>query len=302
MNMTLTESKVLTLPEYEYRGFSVPEIELSRELHGYLNITRPAYGCLNITRQARELAPLSSPASIKVFLYHVGRDLSYRFEGVEKLPEIIKQAGVLVYNDCQAKIGIWDWHKDAVIILDSKETIPGNLRPGKDYVVALYYQDIQGVVEKNNDSEIIPSTDTKKQEPVKIWVQPGRERIIVPTKDGLYSPLGPPIETLPRGQDAKAKTRYEDAGLDYEKERSLSYVSESGIRVPFSGSDEHGGALSFGLVSKFWEGYYTFGSFLASRSPSGARRDSEKTYQDGLRDGTNQTLDELQSTMQKLRT
>src|SRR3989339_806297 len=122
MNTTPTESKVLTLPEFEeskvltlpgfeYRGFSVPAIELQKELHGYLNTTNPAH----------ELSPKSVPTAWKVALYHVGRDLSYGFDGVEKLPETVKQAGTLIYADCQAKRGIWDWHKDAAIPLDSKE-------------------------------------------------------------------------------------------------------------------------------------------------------------------------------------
>ena len=282
--MTLAESKVLTLPAFDYRGFSVPAIELQKELHGYLNTGKPAH----------ELAPLSSPTAWKVALYHVGRDLSYGFDGAEKLPETVKQVGVLVYADCQAKKGIWDCHKDVAAILDSKATIPGSLRPGKDYVVALFYQDIQGFKEKSNELEIIPSTDSRKQDPVKIWLQPGYNRIIVPTRDGLYSPLGTPIESLPEGQDEKAEKRYSDAGLDYKKERSLSFIAYDGLHVADSGSSEHGGTLVFHLFNGPRYGSCSSSSFLASRSLSGARRDSDlRTYEDGLRDGIKQAEDKL---------
>ena len=126
------------------------------------------------------------------------------------------------------------------------------------------------------------------------------------TNDGSYNPeTGTPFSTLETREDAEQS--WINRGFSQQFAR---------LAVSYFCSREEGdgtGAVSRGYFNfdfgRFFvdavdgpdDRYSYFGSFPASRSLSRAKPDSERTYEDGLRDGKNQAIDEIQRFLQGLK-
>ena len=92
MPVTTTQSAI-ALPDFRYTGIDNSAHILERQLYNDLGPGEPAY----------VLSPRSAPASLKVSLYRVGRDLTFGLNDADNLPESVKEAGRLVYEDCEKR-------------------------------------------------------------------------------------------------------------------------------------------------------------------------------------------------------
>lgn len=251
--MVTETAQKLNIPGFTYRGFDVPGLEISTDLIDNLETNKQVY----------ELAPKSVPLAWRVGLYMVGRDLALGNEDAEALPEPVRQAGSMVYEDCQARKGRGVWHKDGVIF-GPESTIRGSIRPGKDYVAARFFQNIEGFEEGDDAWKIKPSPKTREE---RIWVPYGDGRFIVPTMDGAYNPTtGTPFEII--ADRNKAIKRWVDADLTEEQaEKEISrFYRGDGVCAVYSWSSDYGGPL---CVSLYYEPRYrgsSIGSFAVSRS------------------------------------
>lgn len=250
--MAVKTAEVMKTPSFSYRGFDIPALRISTELIADLGTSEPAY----------KLAPKSAPLAWKVGLYMLGRDLALGEEDAKALPEPIKQAGRMVYEDCQARTkpdkGSGAWHKDAVLF-EPEATIKGSIKPGNDYIAARYFIDIEGFDEKTN--KIKPSPRTREE---RIWVPKGDGWFIVPTKYGLFNPItGTPEETIAdRGEALK---RLADAGLA-ENELSRHHRGSSGTYAVNSWSSGCDGPVCVGLYYEPGGRNSALGSLALSRS------------------------------------
>jgi len=251
---TAETSQIVKIPAFSYRGFELPALDMSTELINDLGTNEPAY----------KLAPKSAPLACRVALYTVGRDLELGEADAEALPEPVRQAGSMVYKDCQARKGRGAWHKDGIFIEGTDATIRGSVRPGKDYLAARFFKGIDGFEEKDGVWQIKPSSQTREE---RLWVPNGGGRFIVPTMDGAYNPItGLPFETIDSRN--KAVKRWVDAGLtpeEADKEISRFYRS-SGTRAVGSWSSDYSGPLAVDVDDgqRYW--FSSLGSLAASRS------------------------------------
>ena len=251
---TAETSQIVKIPAFSYRGFELPALDMSTELINDLGTNEPAY----------KLALKSAPLACRVALYTVGRDLELGEADAEALPEPVRQAGSMVYKDCQARKGRGAWHKDGIFIEGTDATIRGSVRPGKDYLAARFFKGIDGFEEKDGVWQIKPSPQTREE---RVWVPNGGGRFIVPTMDGAYNPItGLPFETIDSRN--KAVKRWVDAGLTPEEaENEISrFYRNLGTRAVDSWSCDDDGPLAV-VVSDVPGGRYSYmGSFALSRS------------------------------------
>jgi len=268
--MTTKAAQKVKLPGFRYGGFDVPGLELSASLTNDLGTSEQAY----------KLAPKSAPLSWKVGLYMVGRDLEIGSEEAEALPGPVKEAGRMVYSDCQKRKIEGAWHKDGVLFVPRSQAPKGMLQPNDDnYALARYFKDIEGFEEKSDAWKVKPSAQTEES---LVWVPKGGGSYVVPTMDGSYNPVtGTPFETVENRKEAVK--RWEKAGLSpeqAEKEISRFYRADLGTRAVGSWSDDNYGPLCVYLYDGPWSGGSSVGSFAASRS---AERSSEAPKNSGYR-------------------
>lgn len=253
--MATTETaQIVKIPAFSYRGFDIPAVDMSTDLINDLGTSEPAY----------KLAPKSAPLAWRVGLYMVGRDLELGEAYAEALPEPIRQAGSMVYKDCQARKGRGVWHKDGVLIEGTDATIKGNTRPGKDYLAARFFKDIDGFEEKDGIWQIKPSPQTREE---RVWVPKGGGSFIVPTMDGAYNPItGLPFETIESRDNAV--NRWIDAGLSPEEaDNEVSrFYRDSGTHAVLSWSFDYYGPLCVSVFSEPGGRDSSFGSSALSRS------------------------------------
>jgi len=256
---TLTASKgknkvadKIGFPSASYRGIDIPGSKILKTLYSDFGTSEEAYN----------LAPKSSPLSLKAGLYLIGRDLAYGIGDADSLPEPVKEAGRLVYEYAQQRKGRGVCHKDGVII-ELNATIPGNIRPGEDYVVGIYFQNIRGFKKKGDGSWDIDTLPETREE--KIWLPEGGGSFIVPTRYGSNNRLGLPDETIE--DENEAIKRWVDAGFTEEqarKELSRFYKRNQGTAAVLSWSDNRDGPLGVYLVGEPDRRSSGVGSFPAS--------------------------------------
>ena len=284
--LTLT-SEAVEIPAFRYRGFDIPALDVPEDLIANLGTSEPAH----------LLAPKSPPLAWRVGLYVVGRDLSLDEEDAEMLPEPVRQAGRVVYDDCQARTepgkGSGTWHRDAVLF-EPGTSIKGNTRPGKDYVAARILTDLEGFEEISGEWVIKASPDTKES---RMWVPLGSGHFIVPTGDGAYDrETGIPNEVI--SNKSKAIKRWTEAGLtDEQAGRELTrFYSGDGLRAVRSWSYDDNGPLCILLGVVGWSRDSYFGLFTASSSaePSEAPKNS------GFRMITEEEYNSYEADRQKL--
>ena len=249
---TATKTETLSFPGFRYAGINVPGSEIPASLYSDLGSGEPAH----------VLAPRSSPLSLKVGLYMVGRDLELGIGDAESLPSDVKEAGRAVYAECQAKRGRGHWHKDAVMIRPG-DTIPGQSKPGDDYVVGIFFQNIKGFSKPNGRWDIDATPDTKEE---KLWLPVGGGRYIVPARYGAYNSFGVPDETVEK--EKEAIERWKSAGLTEDQARrelSRFYRGEEGLFAVYSWSYDLIGPLGVDLSGgpDYWGPL--IGSFASSR-------------------------------------
>jgi len=257
--------QVLQTPAFTYRGFDIPALDVPGELIDNLGTAEPAY----------KLAPKSAPLAWRVGLYMVGRDLELGEDDAETLPEPVRQAGRMAYEDCQARRGRGAWHKDG-ILFEPEATIRGSVRPGKDYFAARFFRDIEGFEQTDDGWKIKPSPDTRES---RIWVPYGSGHFIVPTGDGAYNPItGTPFETI-KDRD-RAINRWLDAGLTEEQaEAELSrFYRGSNVNAVSSWSFGSNGPLCVSLGGGPWDGDSSNGSFAVSSSAERSEAPGNKGF------------------------
>jgi len=257
--MATTETaQIVKIPAFSYRGFDIPAVDMSTDLINDLGISEPAY----------KLAPKSAPLAWRVGLYTVGRDLELGEADAEALPEPIRQAGSMIYKDCQARTepgkGSGVWHKDGILIEGTDSTIRGSVRPGKDYLAARFFKNTEGFEERDGTWQIKTSPQTREE---RVWVPNGGGNFIVPTMDGAYNPItGLPFETIENR--SKAVKRWIDAGLtpeEADKEISRFYRNQ-GTRAVYSWSYVDDGPLAVDVNDGPGGRGSIAGSFALSRS------------------------------------
>ena len=281
--------ETLKFPGFTYMGFDIPGLEIPTSLIDDLGPGEPAY----------KLVPKSIPLAWRVGLYLVGRDLSLGIEDAEYLPEPVKKAGKLVYQDTQKRKGRGGWHKDGVLFLPKSETPKGMWQMKDPYVLAKHFKDIEGFEEKDGEWKIKSLPDTREEY---VWLPEGDGNFVVPpTKHEItpYHPItGTPFETIENRE--KAIKRWTDAGLTEEqakKEVSRFYRRNSaGLAAVFSWSFGSDGPLGVLLDSgpRSWDP--DVGSFPASRS---AER-SEAPKNSGFRLITKEKYDFFEAERKKL--
>ena len=254
--MSVEAQTTVKFPGFAYRGFDIPALEMPASLIENLGTNKQAY----------ELVPNSTPLAWRVALYSVGRDVALGEKEAEYLPESVRQAGSLVYNDAQERKGRGGWHKDGVLYLPRTETPKGMTQPkDENYVLARYFRDIAGFERKGDVWTIKPSPETREE---LIWIPEGDGAFAVPIRDGVYHPVtGTAFETL-KSRDAAVK-RWIEAGLtkdQAEKELSRNYRRSSGVAAVWSYSGDGDGPLYVDLDNGPWDRYSLLGSFPASRS------------------------------------
>ncbi len=254
--MTTKTAEKISMPSFRYRGFDVPALDLSTSLIDDLKTSEPAY----------KLAPKSAPLSWKVGLYMVGRDLEIGSEEAEALPGPVKEAGRMVYSDCQERKAEGTWHKDGVLFLPKSEKPKGMWPMPDGYALAKYSMGIAGFTEKDGVWQPDPEHDTIEEY---MWLPPGDGRFVAPpdSGEGAYHPLGPPRFTV--GDRKEAVKRWVNAGLTEQqagKELSIFYRADSGTRAVISWSDGDDGPLCVNLYGEPRGRGSSIGSFAASRS------------------------------------
>ncbi len=178
------------LPGFLYRGFDVPALNLQAHL----------YDNLGTSMEAQQIAPLSVPYAWKIGLYLVGRDLSWNEPDVHRLPPVVKEAGRLVYEDCQARLGIGAWHKDGVLYLHNNETPKGRRQPKEGHVLAKYFMGIEKF--EKVDGIWRPKPDLETQEFL-IDLPTGEWWFVIPPEEGeVYTPAGTPKNTTKNREEA----------------------------------------------------------------------------------------------------
>lgn len=239
-------------PAFSYKGFDIPALDVPTNLINDLNTKEPAY----------KLAPKSSPLAWRAGLYTVGRDLAMDEADAESLPEPIRQAGSMVYKDCQAREGRGVWHKDG-IVFEPEATIKGKVRPGEHYIAARYFINIEGFDKETHEIKTLSSTREER-----IWVPRGDGNFIVPTKYGAYDPItGMPFETIiDRNEAIKRWTKANLTEKQAKKEISRFYRGSSGTYAVSSGSNDSNGPLCVFVDFKPINVGSTIGSLAISRS------------------------------------
>ncbi len=213
-----------------------------------------------------------------------------------------------------SKLGKVDLSKDLKAAL---ETMFGNIGYGNVTNDACDYDNGKSLKKtKESDRSVrwVKQPERFEQDE-KGWKAVGGEEhhILVPasgyvelTVDGAYNPLtGTPFSTV--GSRAEAEKSWTSRGFDPEFAKlavSYFFSREEGNCISTVGrwyGDDGNGRF---YVDADWNPYGgggVVGSFPASRLSSGARPASEKTYEDGLKDGRNQTADQMQVFLEKLK-
>ncbi len=163
------DTGTIDFPSFKYGVFERPAGSVNLSLYRDIGTGEPS----------SVLAPRSSPLADKVAFYVIGRDLALGLEQAEALPEPVKRIGRAVYEDCQKRRrgeDSWQgtWHKDAVLI-EPEATIPGNPKPGEDYVAARYFQNITGFTEDGSDVVATPQTVEER-----LWLPQGGGKYMFP--------------------------------------------------------------------------------------------------------------------------
>ncbi len=176
-----------------------------------------------VGRRQSTLVPDSAPLADKVAFYRIGRDLESQLESVREvaddLPDPVKRIGRALYAHCQKMRKDKDMflsviHKDALLV-EPKATIPGNPRPGKDYVAVRYFQNIEAFSRDLRDVVVTPETIEER-----LWL-PGSGAIL-PT-EGQNTKFGLPQATGDRNEAVKA---FASADLGLTEETAKSEVSD----------------------------------------------------------------------------
>jgi len=266
---TATKERIETV---DFQGFKYGVFERPA---GRMNLS--LYADIGSGELAHVLATRSSPLADKVAFYVIGRDLALGLEQAEALPEPVKRIGRAVYEDCQKrrKEDDWQvtWHKDAVLI-EPEAIIPGNPRPGKDYVASRYFQNITGFNKDQTDVVTTPETVEER-----LWLPLGGDRYMLPTV-GPNKRYGLPDATTNSFDKTVKALVNADLGLTKETakaEISKFFRGNSGLFAVWSGSDPDGGALCVDLSDGPRGGNGRFGSFPLSRLASGASHDPKNS-------------------------
>jgi len=266
---TKTRERIETLnfPGFKYNVFERPAGRIDLSLYSDIGSGEPA----------SVLAPRSSPLADKVAFYTIGRDLTLGLEQAEALPEPVKRIGRAVYEDCQKRRRGEEsyqatWHKDAVLI-EPEATIPGNPRPGKDYVAARYFQNIERF--KEDESDVVATPQTVEE---RLWLPMGDGKYMFPDV-GQNTRFGLPQRTGEFGEVVKAYVNA-DLGLTEEaasREASKFFRGNEGLFAVGSDSDPGVGGLCVDLVGGPGGGCDGIGSFPLSRSASGASQETKNS-------------------------
>ena len=253
---TVAKVETLNFPGFKYGVFE--------RLAGRVNLS--LYSDVGSCEPASVLSPRSSPLADKVAFYVIGRDLVLGVEGAEALPKPVKRIGRAVYDACQKRRRGEDnwqatWHKDAVLI-EPGATIPGNPRPGKDYVASRFFQNIKGFSE--DETDVITTSETTEE---RLWLPVGDGRYVLPTV-GQNTRYGLPQET--DGDLDKVVKAWVNVDLGLTEETAKAEVAkffrgDQGLCAVWSDSDHVVGALFVSLLGRPSYGYGYIGSFPLSR-------------------------------------
>ncbi len=248
-----------------YGTLALPPITLDRAL----------YSGLGTRDEAHTFVGKTGPLLAKTVLYIVGRDNANRLneQSIINLPQSFREAGDLVYAECQERKGRGHWH-DVVEFLPRDQSPKGHSQPQGNCALTRWFTGAKELKRVNSVWRPVDAEDII----FPVWVPVGDEWFAVPTKDGLVDPRTGSYLELVKDREEAVK-RYVRSGFTQkqaEKELSRQWgAGEKGIRVVYSYSDGDGGPLYVSFGDGPESGSEYLGSFPASRLASGASRDSE---------------------------